>query len=252
MNNTRFLRNKDLIDQRQLDSITVVGAGGIGSAVIQLLAIMGFNSIHIYDPDSMEDHNLSTTLYPASMIGKTKAEAAKIMAKQYNPNIVCLASHDKFDSKKTINKKMIVCIDNMEDRLSIYDRWRIENKDSKGYFIDGRMDALAFEVVTMTSNNSPSDYYKHWTSSANIEDAPCTMKHTIFTANLVAGMMVNQVFCLSGNRGYHDYIWMDLLTNNMKKEGFRINSIGKSLENTYIHVAKKEENTHDGRRTRNS
>ena len=47
MSNTRFLRNKDLIDQRQLDTVAVVGAGGIGSAVIQLLAIMGFKDIYI-------------------------------------------------------------------------------------------------------------------------------------------------------------------------------------------------------------
>ena len=67
------------------------------------------------------------------------------------------------------------------------------------------------------------------------------MKHTIFTANLVAGMMVNQVFCLSGNRGYHKYIWMDLLTNNLRKEGFRINSIGKYLDHTYINPAVTEE-----------
>jgi hypothetical protein len=103
------------------------------------------------------------------------------------------------------------------------------------------MDALAFEIVTMTKRDAPVDYYEHWTSSANIEDAPCTMKHTIFTANLVAGMMVNQVFCLSGNRGYHQYIWMDLLTNNIRKEGFKINSIGKYMKSSYIPSTLTEE-----------
>tara|TARA_R100000049_G_C1955480_1_gene109211 strand:+ start:3726 stop:4454 length:729 start_codon:yes stop_codon:yes gene_type:complete len=241
MSNTRFLRNKDLIDQRQLNLITVVGAGGIGSAVIQLLAVMGFKRIHIYDPDNMDHHNLSTTLYPASQVGSPKVLAASALARQYNPAITTVASRYKFDSNQEMTPKIIVCIDNMEDRLAIYDRWRMENKDSKGYFIDGRMDALAFEVVTMTKRDAPIDYYEHWTSSANIEDAPCTMKHTIFTANLVAGMMVNQVFCLSGNRGYHKYIWMDLLTNNLRKEGFRINSIGKYLDHTYINPAITEE-----------
>ena len=86
MSNTRFLRNKDLIDQRQLDTVAVVGAGGIGSAVIQLLAIMGFKDIYIYDPDFMEHHNLSTTLYPASAIGKRKVQAAN----QWHYHIILL------------------------------------------------------------------------------------------------------------------------------------------------------------------
>lgn len=248
MSNTRFLRNKDLIDQRQLDTVAVVGAGGIGSAVIQLLAIMGFKDIYIYDPDFMEHHNLSTTLYPASAIGKRKVQAAKSMALSYNPAINIIEHPMKFDNDTPICKKMIVCIDNMEDRLAMYDRWRmcdnslmLGNKYSAGFFIDGRMDALAFEVVTMTARDTPIDYYDHWTSSANIEDAPCTMKHTIFTANLVAGMIVNQIFCLSGNRGYYQYLWMDLLTNNIRKEGFKINSIEKYMKSSYIPSTLTEE-----------
>ena len=238
--NNRFLRNKDLIDQRQLDKITVVGAGGIGSAIIQLLTIMGFKEITIYDSDVMEEHNRSTTIYPqySSEYSPTKVSCANNLAISYNSDIIFnqhpINYNPELDNTLPVTPKMIVCLDNMEDRLAIYEHWRLNNKDSNGYFIDGRMDALAFEIVTMQMKDDPSEYYEHWTPSADIEDAPCTMKHTIFTASIVAGMMVNQLFALCGNRGYYQYVWMNLLTNNLRKEGFRINSIAKIGNNQYI------------------
>ena len=46
-NLNRFLRNKDLIDQAKLNSATVIGAGGIGSALIQGASIMGFKKLKL-------------------------------------------------------------------------------------------------------------------------------------------------------------------------------------------------------------
>ncbi len=235
----RFLRNKDLIDQRQLDHITVVGVGGIGSAIVQLLSIMGFKEITVWDSDIMEEHNRSTTIYPEYKNSRErKVDCARNLAYSYNDDIKFNTYDMNYDPnlnpKIPVTPKMIVCLDNMEDRLAIYEHWRLNNKNKNGYFIDGRMDALAFEIVTMTMKDDPSEYYEHWTPSADIEDAPCTMKHTIFTASIVAGMMVNQLFSLCGNRGYYQYVWMNLLTNDLRKEGFRINSIAKIGNNQYI------------------
>ena len=39
--------NKDLIDQAKLNSATVIGAGGIGSALIQGASIMGFKKLKV-------------------------------------------------------------------------------------------------------------------------------------------------------------------------------------------------------------
>ena len=55
---TRYLRNKDIIDQSQLQSVTVIGSGGIGSAIVQSLAIMGFKEIILYDNDTYNVHIL--------------------------------------------------------------------------------------------------------------------------------------------------------------------------------------------------
>ena len=72
----RFIRNKDLIDQKLLKSVSVIGAGGVGSMLIPCAAMMGFKKFVLWDDDKLEEHNLSTTAYPDSMIGKPKVEAA--------------------------------------------------------------------------------------------------------------------------------------------------------------------------------
>lgn len=76
MSTNRFLRNKDLIPQKVLNKIGIVGLGGIGSQLVPLLSIMGFKQIIGWDNDLLEDHNLSTTMYPQTALGKTKSEIA--------------------------------------------------------------------------------------------------------------------------------------------------------------------------------
>ena len=47
----RYLRNKDLINQSLLDEVTIIGAGGIASALVTILAQMGFKKFHVWDDD---------------------------------------------------------------------------------------------------------------------------------------------------------------------------------------------------------
>ena len=53
----RYLRNSTLINQSYLDELTIIGAGGVGSALVMNAAIMGFKRIHIWDFDNLEPHN---------------------------------------------------------------------------------------------------------------------------------------------------------------------------------------------------
>ena len=77
----RFLRNKDIISQKNLNEVTIIGAGGVGSCLILAASIMGFKKIHLWDFDELEEHNLSTTMYPESFLGLSKTKAAKIVLK---------------------------------------------------------------------------------------------------------------------------------------------------------------------------
>ena len=53
MASNRFMRNKDLIDQKLLKSVSVIGAGGVGSMLIPSAAMMGFKKFVLWDDDTL-------------------------------------------------------------------------------------------------------------------------------------------------------------------------------------------------------
>lgn len=69
-------------------SVIVIGAGGIGSPVIQYLAAAGVGSISVIDDDVVSLSNLQRqTLYSTEDIGIDKVAAAGIAAQNINPNV---------------------------------------------------------------------------------------------------------------------------------------------------------------------
>jgi adenylyltransferase/sulfurtransferase len=67
-------------------TITVVGAGGLGSPALRLLTALGFGKIRIIDHDIVELSNLQRqTIYTYADIGLPKVEAAVTNLAKYNP-----------------------------------------------------------------------------------------------------------------------------------------------------------------------
>ena len=69
-------------------TITVVGAGGLGSPALRLLTAIGFGKIRIIDRDIVELSNIQRqTVYNTQDIGEPKVEAASNNLKMINPNV---------------------------------------------------------------------------------------------------------------------------------------------------------------------
>ena len=78
--------------------VLVAGAGGLGSALLPLLAGAGIGKITLYDPDIVEAHNLHRqTLYRMEDLGQPKAEAAGRHLKALNPDCKVEASVARID-----------------------------------------------------------------------------------------------------------------------------------------------------------
>ena len=215
MENTRFLRNKDLIPQRKLDHIGIVGLGGIGSQLVPLLSIMGFKKLTGWDDDSLEEHNLSTTMYPQGAVGKQKVHIARNIFNMYKSGNEEMIIHDDlYNEDSPTLPKMIVCLDNMEDRMTAYLKWL--EQDNRELFLDLRMGAMSMEIITVTKK--VDKYLDSWLPTHEITQAPCTMKHTIFTASIVGGLGVDQVFNVVARNPYYAYIWLGLMPLQIKKE----------------------------------
>ncbi|MCS7143989.1 MAG: HesA/MoeB/ThiF family protein [Archaeoglobaceae archaeon] len=68
-------------------SVLVVGAGGLGSAVIQYLASAGIGRLGIVDGDIVEKSNLQRQTIHAGNVGMNKAESAGLFVKKLSPEI---------------------------------------------------------------------------------------------------------------------------------------------------------------------
>jgi len=87
--------------QRRLAAATVlvVGAGGLGCAVLQYLTAAGVGSLIVVDPDRVEESNLHRQpLYRMSDIGQPKVAAAHAALVALNPAIRIEAVCDRFSS----------------------------------------------------------------------------------------------------------------------------------------------------------
>jgi adenylyltransferase/sulfurtransferase len=79
--------------------VLVVGAGGLGSAVLPTLAASGIGSITIVDDDTVDESNLHRqTLYSLADVGQSKAEVATRVLNRLAPDAEITARPVRFDS----------------------------------------------------------------------------------------------------------------------------------------------------------
>ena len=214
----RNYRNSGLIDQNKLKHVAVIGAGSIGSTIVQDLAMMGYDKITVVDNDIVAVHNLSTTRYPEDLIGSSKVQAASYMCKMLNPNVEIETVYMSAEAwmANGLPDNVIMATDTMHSRLAIYEKW-LEN-DSREALIDIRMASMVIERIVVTKDN---DNFMNWYKpDSEIPDEPCTMKHTVFTTSIASGLTVTGLFSTLSNRAYFEYIYMGLSPLIVKKELF--------------------------------
>ncbi|MBM3302433.1 MAG: HesA/MoeB/ThiF family protein [Deltaproteobacteria bacterium] len=75
-------------EQLKRSTVLVVGAGGLGSAVLTYLAVAGVGRIRIIDSDSVDLTNLNRQmLYGDQDVGRKKVDSAKERLEKLNPDI---------------------------------------------------------------------------------------------------------------------------------------------------------------------
>ena len=84
--------------------VLVIGAGGLGCALLPYLAASGIGAIGIIDGDKIEESNLHRqVLYTANDIDKSKVEIAKIRLEQQNPDCVVKVFPEYLNGHNALN-----------------------------------------------------------------------------------------------------------------------------------------------------
>ena len=126
----RYLRNRDgisLEDQLKLaeSKVAVVGAGGLGGTVIQLLGRIGVGRLVVVDCDVFDETNLNRQVFcTRDWVGQPKALAVQAQMKAINPAVEVSAHILRLESANGPEilagcRVIVDALDNVKDRLTL-------------------------------------------------------------------------------------------------------------------------------------
>lgn len=178
--------------------ITLAGCGGIGSYVGFLLGRMRPALLHLFDPDMVEEANLSGQLFTMADVGTYKVAAVRNLIQRSSEHYNVYVSTTPYHENSATQDIMICGFDNMEARKLFFHKWLDHTKrqlqKEECLFIDGRLAAEEFQVFAITGDNEEAikRYEEDFLfSDEEAEGVLCSYKQTSYMANMIASVMVN-------------------------------------------------------------
>jgi molybdopterin/thiamine biosynthesis adenylyltransferase/rhodanese-related sulfurtransferase len=169
--------------------VLIIGAGGLGAAILPYLAAAGVGEIGIVDDDVIELSNLQRqVIYKSSAVGKYKVDEAKEMAAELNPLVKVNAIAEKLSGKNAIslfeNYDIIVdATDNLQIKYLINDTCLITNKP----MVYGSIFRFQGQVSVFNYQNGPT--YRCLYPDENSSSANCTDAGVIGISVGIIGML---------------------------------------------------------------
>lgn len=113
-------RQKELIPELDNDTAIIIGVGGIGSWVALDLALVGYKTIFLFDPDTIESSNLNRTPFKYTDVDKYKVDAIEELILERRPDVIIIKNYEYITSQniEDISSKADVfdCSDNLNQR----------------------------------------------------------------------------------------------------------------------------------------
>ncbi|MDQ1166785.1 HesA/MoeB/ThiF family protein [Flavobacterium sp. SORGH_AS_0622] len=208
--------------------VLVVGAGGLGAAILPYLAAAGVGEIGIIDDDRIEISNLHRqVIYKTSAVGKSKAKEAKLMISELNPQVKVKAFSEKLSGKNVFNlfekyEIIVDATDNISIKYLINDACLALNKP----MVYGSIFRFQGQVSVFNYQNGPTYrclYPEENNSALNCEDAGVIGVSVgiigMFQANEVIKMILGVGEVLSGK-----ILIYNILNNEQQKYDFEKSS----------------------------
>ncbi len=199
----RYLRNMNMLSLEENESlgkykVCVIGCGGLGGYVIEMLARLGIGTISAVDGDIFEATNLNRQLFSTvSNLGQNKALAAKLRVSKINPlvKVNSVSTNITEDNYQDILKGHDVIVDAVDD---IKTRFLIQDfaRELNIPMVHGAISGWYGQVSTiMPNDNTLNLIYKRAESVENKLGNPS------FTPALVAAVEVSEVLKILIKRG---------------------------------------------------
>lgn len=181
--------------------------GAVGSTVCEMLARMGFTRVHIYDFDTVSDHNITNQMFNFEDIGKLKVDAVEEMMKRINPDI-CVIKHSLgLQEPYTLSGIAILCVDNIDLRRKIVKAnryntlvdcfldFRMRLIDAQYYFADAK---IQFQMDNLLGTMN----FTHEEAQEETPRSACNVElNVVYTVRTIVSMgIANLVNWLQGQK----------------------------------------------------
>jgi hypothetical protein len=170
--------------------VHVVGAGALGSRIIEGLARDGVSAIHVYDDDAYEGLNQSNQRFLHRSLGEPKASAIGEYVSECVGEDVVIPHLARVDTNTPLTGFVFTAIDHQDTRIAL---WNGLFKQNAGIslLIDSRMGADGGRIVALDPNNFGhiGQYEQdHLYTQEGAEQTGCVTDDSIgSTADIVAG-----------------------------------------------------------------
>lgn len=214
--NEIYTRQLDIIPMESLNTtITIIGAGAVGSWTALSLAKMGFLNLKVFDFDTVDTVNLNSQLYRHKDIGKPKVKALADIIYDFTGHNITVGVA-KYEGAPLTSDIVISAVDSMEVRKMIFDK----NK-SIGFvktLIDPRMGAetALLYVMNMMDDKDLVSYDKTLYTDDKAVSEPCTRKATQYCALSLSGLVCAQVKSVATKNKYSRITQWDIPNGHLQ------------------------------------
>lgn len=174
--------------------IDVIGAGAVGSRVALAAARLGCENIHVWDFDTIEEHNIANQTYDLEQVGKFKVEALQDIIKRATGTKI--SPHvKKVDGTECCFGDIIFLLpDTMAARKEIW-QGSIRHNFKTELMIEGRMGIDTGRVYAINPNipSKISGWEKTLCSDEEAPLSPCGSPISVgATADILSGFIIWQ------------------------------------------------------------
>ena len=219
----RYSRNKNLMSDDEITllsqkKVCVLGLGGLGGYIVEMLSRIGVGSLTLVDGDVFDETNLNRQLFSSmNNLGNSKALEAEKRVKGINPLTKVIPVYEFVDSSNAMkiiaNHDVIVdALDSIDLRKSIARACTELNLP----LVHGAIAGWYGQVATIYPNDTTLDILYPKDIKRGIEKE---LGNPSFTPALVASIQVSEVIKLLLNRGdllRNSFMMIDLYTNDIE------------------------------------
>lgn len=101
------------------DEIHIIGCGAVGSTIAEQLARIGIKKLHLYDFDTVSEHNITNQMFIAPQIGLTKLKAMTALLEFINPDIKLILHEEGWKPGMPLTGYVYLAVDNIDTRKEI-------------------------------------------------------------------------------------------------------------------------------------